>query len=146
MVEQAVQTVPVERAAQRRGQPASQQQGRESDRPPQHAGRDGPQSQRRTVSSGKTKHVKLALMALWTTTGVSTSCMQLSVWYIVSMLDLDYALIVMTYVVTLQPNCPYPFLGQTTSQRGTAKVQGQGNDEDSRPRRRHGISLLGFVE
>ncbi|CAB1314784.1 unnamed protein product, partial [Coregonus sp. 'balchen'] len=53
MVEQAVQTVPAENAAEKRGQSASQQQGRESGWPSQHSGRDGPPSQR-TASSGQT--------------------------------------------------------------------------------------------
>ncbi|XP_038872592.1 protein LSM14 homolog B [Salvelinus namaycush] len=55
MVEQAVQTVPAENAAEKRVQLASQQQGRESGWLSQHSGRDGPPSQR-TASSGQTLH------------------------------------------------------------------------------------------
>ncbi|XP_055724374.1 protein LSM14 homolog B isoform X1 [Salvelinus fontinalis] len=55
MVEQAVQTVPAENAAEKRVQLASQQQGRESSWLSQHSGRDGPLSQR-TASSGQTLH------------------------------------------------------------------------------------------
>lgn len=52
MVEQAVQTVPAENAAEKIAQSAPQQQGRDSGRLSQHSGRDGPPSQR-TASSGK---------------------------------------------------------------------------------------------
>ncbi|XP_029548503.1 protein LSM14 homolog B [Salmo trutta] len=53
MVEQAVQTVPAENAAEKRAQSAPQQQGRESGRLSQHSGRDGLPSQR-TASSVET--------------------------------------------------------------------------------------------
>ncbi|XP_045561552.1 protein LSM14 homolog B isoform X2 [Salmo salar] len=53
MVEQAVQTVPAENAAEKIAQSAPQQQGRESGRLSQHSGRDGPPSQR-TASSVET--------------------------------------------------------------------------------------------
>nr|XP_029543036.1 protein LSM14 homolog B isoform X1 [Oncorhynchus nerka]XP_029543044.1 protein LSM14 homolog B isoform X1 [Oncorhynchus nerka] len=52
MVEQAVQTVPAENAAEKRVQSAPQQQGRESGWLSQHSGRDGPLSQR-AASSGQ---------------------------------------------------------------------------------------------
>ncbi|KAG9332558.1 hypothetical protein JZ751_014656 [Albula glossodonta] len=46
MVEQAVQTVPADSAAQKKTLPVSQQQGREATRPPQQSGRGSPQTQR----------------------------------------------------------------------------------------------------
>ncbi|XP_064823314.1 protein LSM14 homolog B-like [Oncorhynchus masou masou] len=54
MVEQAVQTVPAENAAEKRVQSAPQLQGRESGWLSQHSDRDGPLSQR-AASSGKLK-------------------------------------------------------------------------------------------
>ena len=50
MVEQAVQTLPI---AQKRAQPANQQQARQPVRPSPRLGRDGPQPQRRNAPSSK---------------------------------------------------------------------------------------------
>ncbi|XP_071402786.1 protein LSM14 homolog B-like [Centroberyx affinis] len=78
MVEQAVQTVPLANAGQKRGPSSSQQQSRQPVRPTQRSGRDGSQAQRKNDTR------------------------------------------------------------TATPQRSTAKVQGQGNEENQRPRRKQG--------
>ncbi|XP_061113510.1 protein LSM14 homolog B [Conger conger] len=55
MVEQAVQTVPAESTVQKKVLPVSQQQGRETARPPQRAGRGSPQPQRTGPSNAVVK-------------------------------------------------------------------------------------------
>jgi hypothetical protein len=53
MVEQAVQTLPMASAAQKRAQPANQPQARQPVRPSPRPGRDGPQPLRRNAPSSK---------------------------------------------------------------------------------------------
>lgn len=53
MVEQAVQTVPLASAAQRRGKASTQPQGRQPVRPNQRSGRGGSQVQKENVSTSE---------------------------------------------------------------------------------------------
>lgn len=54
-VEQAVQTVPLASAAQKRGKSSTQLQGRQTVRPAQRSGRDGSQAQKENISTSEIK-------------------------------------------------------------------------------------------